>query len=376
METKKIVWNNFNHDFVSPEYFGINLCYINDIRSYLLDAIKFDLIPGAVLCIGYKGSIIMHEAFGRKQVVFEEQPMEVNTIFDIASLTKIIATWASIMKLATEGKLQIFKPIKYYLDICKNLQIGDATLANLLTHTAGLPERTYLKKYGFSYNKIIEGICKEPLVYNIGTNVLYCDRGFILLGKIIEVVSGQTIDCYVKKYIWEPLGMSDTCFNPPLEIYSRVAPTEYRNEIGKCQKGTVHDENAAWLGGIAGHAGVFSTSKDLASFCAMILGDGLYNGMQIIDSELIHTSLNNQTEALNSTRGYGWVQYEERPYSSKIFGHLGFTGTSMWLDRNNDIFVILLTNRVHPDRQKYTTIKQVRAEVRRRCWRLLSAYFG
>ena len=369
-DSYRSIWENFSYEVISCEWAGLKIENLEEIRSYLYQAIEDDLIPGAVLLIAYHGNIVMNEAFGYSQIIPFKKKMVNDNIFDIASLTKVVSVWPAILKLIEDNKINLQDTLDKYFDFEEGSYSRNINIEHLLTHTSGLPDRTYLKQYGSSKEDIINGICNESLMDDIGSRVIYSNRGFILLGEIVERVTQQSLDHYLKKNIWQPLGMVDTCYNPSAEFISRIAPTEYFEDVAKCKIGIVHDENCEWLGGIAGHAGVFSTTKDLASFCAMIMAKGRSHGNQIIKEELIRQSLKNHTQHLNEDRGYAWKKYEECPYSENIYGHLGFTGTSIWLDLSSNMFAILLTNRVHPDRNKYLSIQQVRKDIRKKCCKL------
>lgn len=341
-----------------------------DLKRYLSESITTPNIPGAVLLIAQQGSIKFHQAFGKRRLEPYLEEMTLDTVFDLASLTKVVATWPTIMSLLDRGLINLYKPIQCYLDIPSKCQASQITIAHLLTHTSGLPESTFVRQYGTEKEEIIQGICREPLQNEIGKKVVYSNRGFILLGEIIERVSGSGLNQYVDKYIWHPLGIRDTYFNPKPDLLPRIAPTEYRSEIGSCQHGEVHDENAAWLGGVAGHAGVFSTSCDLAAFSAMILSGGKCNGHRILSEEAITRSFCNHTRNLNEARGYAWTLQEAmngQRVTFQVYAHLGFTGTAIWLIPALDMFVILLTNRVHPSRNNQSGIKQLREQVLYKC---------
>ncbi|MGB0388445.1 MAG: serine hydrolase domain-containing protein [Ardenticatenaceae bacterium] len=345
------------------------LSEMSEMKGYLSEVSAEGGIPGAVLLIAREGQLILHEAFGQRQLVPNMEPMTSDTIFDLASLTKIVATWPAVFTLIDEGRLELHQPVKHYLDLPATCPAAEITIAHLLTHTSGLPTWTYLRQYGAQKKAIMSGICSAPLQDEIGKQVLYSDRGFLLLAYIVEVVSGKSLSQHVYEQIWQPLGMKDTFFNPPRDLRPRIAPTEYRQELNACQRGSVHDENAAWLGGVAGNAGVFSTSRDLASFCAMIMAGGKSHGRVILSPDAISSSLCNHTPGLNQSRGYAWVVSQKKSREQKkieIYSHLGFTGTAIWLIPALDMFVLLLTNRVHPSRQDSSTIQQVRQEIIRR----------
>ncbi|MES2462007.1 MAG: serine hydrolase domain-containing protein [Armatimonadota bacterium] len=338
------------------------------MRSNLQEVVDESLIPGAVILIAKQGEIILHEAVGKRQQVPKDIGMTRDTIFDLASLTKVIATWPAICRLLASDILRLEGRVADYIDGTSMSPAAQVSIRQLLTHTAGLPASTFVQQFGSSNQAIVSGICSSPLEYEPGKRVVYSNRGFILLGAIIEAVSKQTLDQYVFEQIWRPAGMTETCFNPHPSFFHRVAPTEYRAALNACQLGIVHDENAAWMGGVAGHAGVFSTSQDLAAFCAMIMAGGIRKDGAVLENQIIQNSLCNQTEGLSESRGYAWVAAEEtssRGTTLAVYGHKGYTGTAIWLVPSLDMFVILLTNRVHPSRDNSAGIQQLRTEVLR-----------
>lgn len=297
--------------------------------------------------------------------------MTFDTIFDLASLTKVVATWPAILILLHNQLIELDTPIATYINLPDNSTLAETTILDLLTHTSGLPERTYLRQYGKAKHDIIRGIYNTGLEAQKGIRVLYCNRGFILLGHIIEEVSHQSLDTFVLENVWNPLQMANTFFNPPSLYLSRIAPTEYREVLGACQRGTVHDENAAWLGGVAGHAGVFSTMGDLSRFCATILAGGKLSNNQVLDEKLISMSLVNHTSDKNEARGLAWEMLKDNNCFESFWGHTGFTGTSIWINPGLDAFAILLTNRVHPTRHNNTGIRHLRNSIRHKCWDLI-----
>ena len=325
---------------------------LRNLRDKLKEATEKSLIPGCVIVVAEKGEIKWAEAFGSRQIQPTKEEMTLHTVFDLASLTKVIATLPAILHLVDEGLLSLDACLKEYFPESIDIPIGNVTIAQLLTHTSGLSARTYVKQYGDSKYEMMNGIITSPLDYEIGSHVSYSNRGFIVLGELIEKITGQSLFDYVQKNIWNKLGMNETLFVPHDRDYlARVAPTEYRDELQSCLKGSVHDENAAALGGIAGHVGVFSSANDLVKFCNMIMDKGFYKGQRIISEQLITQSIKNQTNHLNEPRGLGWDFFSTDLRENEIIGHLGFTGTSIWFDPINDSYCIFLTNRVHPSRE-------------------------
>ncbi len=334
-----------------------------NLRDELIDATEKTLIPGCVIVVAEKGEVEWAEAFGCSQIQPMKEEMTLHTIFDLASLTKVVATLPAILHLIDEGLISLNTCLKEYFPETNVLPLGTVTIAQLLTHTSGLSASTYLKQYGESKDEMINGIITSPLDHEIGNYVSYSNRGFIVLGEIIEKITGQTLFDYVQQHIWRKLGMYETLYVPQNRDYLvRVAPTEYRDEIKSCLKGTVHDENAAALGGIAGHAGVFSTANDLVRFCNMVINKGDYKGQRIISEQLITQSFKNYTNHLNEPRGLGWDFFSTDLRENELIGHLGFTGTSIWFDPINDRYCIFLTNRVHPSRESLF-IRRIRNSV-------------
>ncbi len=336
---------------------------LRNLRDELKDSTERGLIPGCVIVVGEKGDIKWAEAFGSRQLFPSQEEMTLDTIFDLASLTKVVATLPAIFHLIDEGLLSLDSCLKEFFPESKNIPLGDVTVAHLLTHTSGLSARTYLKQYGESKDEMIRGIITSRLEYEIGSNVSYSNRGFILLGEIVEKISGESLFNFVQKNIWSNLEMHETTFAPNDQNYLLlVAPTEYREEIQACLKGIVHDENAALLAGIAGHAGVFSSANDLVRFCNMIMDKGYYNGTKILSEQLVTKSKRNHTNYLNEARGLGWDYFSTDVRENEILGHLGFTGTSLWFDPINEKYCIFLTNRVHPSRDSLY-IRTIRSSV-------------
>ena len=365
MDHNKRAWSHFSvkndENFVSsPETL--------DIRETLSNAVNNKAIPGAVFTLACHGKTICKEVVGHRQVTPHPEPMTNDTIFDLASLTKVVATWPAILILLQNKLIELDAPVSKYLHELENSLLGEITILDLLTHTSGLPERTYLRQYGKSKQDIIRGFCDTGLKAQKGKRVLYSNRGFILLGFIIEEITHRELSAFVTEKVWRPLQMKETFFTPSASCILRIAPTEYREALNACQRGTVHDENADWLGGIAGHAGVFSTINDLSRFCAAILAGGRRNDKQVLNDQWIDKSLTNYTSEKNETRGLAWEMLKDENYHAPFWGHTGFTGTSIWINPELDAFAILLTNRIHPNRDDQVTIKYLRNTIRRKCW--------
>ncbi len=330
------------------------------ILKLLERAVADSAFPGGVLLAAKQGKIFVHEAFGYNSYA-KEKVNGKGTIFDIASITKVIATTSAVMKLHDDGKIDLNESIGKYIPEFIDEKLPDVksrklvTIKHLLLHNSGLPQSIALYKIDGDDSTIIDSLYHTRLVYQPGKKTYYSDVGFIFLGKIIERISGVGLDEYVNQNIFIPLGMNDTYFNPSANKKKRIIPTELNNETGSYMRGFVHDENAFCLGGISGNAGLFSTADDMAIFSQMMLNKGIYNGETVFRDETIDlfTTPNNINE---SSRCLGWDSPNGLAsggvyLSDSSYGHTGFTGTSLWIDPENDIFVILLTNAVHPNRE-------------------------
>lgn len=312
--------------------------------------------PGAVICVGTPDEILYLSAFGVRREVPSPQPMETDTIFDLASVTKVVATSPAICLLWQQGKLEINAPVKRYLPEFSGGHKDKATLVHLLVHASGLPSFKNYLLMGLKGQReaIIADICRSRLKAQPGKVFIYSDLGFILLGEIVRRVSGLELDEFCYRYIYAPLKMSNTRFTPPRSWHSKCAATEWRE--GRMLQGVVHDPNAYALGGVAGHAGLFSTAYDLSRFCQMILREGELNGTRIFEPEVVRAMRTNYSPVGGVQRGLGFDIHS--PYSPQmkgdkfpigVFGHTGYTGTSITIDPFSKVFIVLLTNRVHPD---------------------------
>lgn len=322
------------------------------------EAIAKDQIPGAVCLAGRVDSsgrleVLHFKAYGHRALVPQREPMTTDTIFDAASLTKVVATSASLMRLFEQGKVRLNDRVTDYLP---RFQAGrsEITVRHLLTHFSGLRPDLDLEPEWSGYETGVEKALIDQPVAEPGQRFIYSDINFILLGEIVRVVSGRPLDQFAREEVFLPLGMKDTTFNPPAEWIPRIAPTEIVN--GRLLRGVVHDPTTRYMGGVAGHAGMFTTAEDLARFATMILNLGrLPDGRQWVSPLTIRKFAEPQTPPIQPVlRGLGWDI--DSPYSGNrgelyplgSFGHTGFTGTSMWIDPATRSFVILLANSVHP----------------------------
>ncbi|HEY6347471.1 MAG TPA: exo-beta-N-acetylmuramidase NamZ domain-containing protein [Bryobacteraceae bacterium] len=313
-------------------------------------AIRDGLIPGAVLVVGHEGTIVHRKAYGNRALVPAHEPMTIDTIFDVASLTKVVATTPAIMKLFEQGKIRLGDPITAYLPEFQNGQSA-VTVRDLLTHFSGLRPDLDLTPPWSGYDTGIAKALHDKPAGPRGERFVYSDIDFELLGEIVRRVSGEPLEEFARKQIFEPLGMRDTMFRPPASLRARIAPTEIDAATGEPFRGVVHDPTARYMGGVAGHAGLFSTASDLARFAQMMLDRG-----QPIFSPLTVAEFTKPSSPPGQSvlRGLGWDI--DSPYSAPrgelfpvgSYGHTGFTGTSMWIDPSSQTYVILLTNAVHP----------------------------
>ncbi len=331
------------------------------VEKVVTDAIKDSAFPGAVVLVSKDGEIQFQKAFGNYTYDKNSTEVTTKTIYDLASLTKVIATTTAAM-ICYDGNLFSLddKVCKYIPEFSSNNK-ENITIKNLLLHNTGLPA---WKKFWGVYDKpkdVLNDIYDSKLEYETGTKTVYSDLGIIVLGKIIEKVTGQSLDIFCKKEIFEPLGMNDTYYNPPDTLKYRIAPTEVDSYWRKrLIVGEVHDETASLLNGVSGHAGLFSTAEDIHKVLLTLLNKGNYKGKQLIKSTTVElfTSKND-----DSPRALGWdIKSPEGSsagnlFSEKSFGHTGFTGTSAWVDPLNKIIVIFLTNRVYPTRENNKIIK-------------------
>ena len=326
-----------------------------EMDAAIAQAIREDRIPGAVGLIGHQGRIVYQKAYGSRALTPVKEPMTMDTIFDVASLTKIVATTSGIMKLVAEGKVAIDSPVTRYLP---GFQGGrsEITIRDLMTHYSGLRPDLDLDPEWSGYETGIQRALIDKPSNPLRAKFVYSDINFELLGEIIHKVSGQPENEFVRAILLEPLGMKETTYLPAVALRSRIAPTEMQKD-GTVLRGVVHDPTARFMGGVAGHAGVFSTAADLAKFCQMILDGGKDTaGKQLFPTATVAEFTSVQSPAGKSARrGLGWdidSQYSGNrgnlfPVGS-TFGHTGFTGTSFWIDPTTKTYVILLANSVYP----------------------------
>jgi CubicO group peptidase (beta-lactamase class C family) len=309
--------------------------------------------PGASVAAGRQGRAPVLRAYGRTDWAPGARAVTDSTIYDLASLTKAVATTTAAMILEDEGRLALDRPVAAYLPGFGAPDKAPITVRMLLTHTSGLRADHTLYREIRGRAAYLARIDAHPLAARPGTRFRYDDWNFVVLQLAMEQVTGEPLDRWLQRRVWGPLGMRDTGFNPPPSLRPRIAPTEVQRFRGGQLWGEVHDENAWALGGVAGHAGLFSSARDLAVFARMLLEGGTHGGVRIVRPETVARWTRRQGPG--STRALGWDTYAPRSgagrlFSPRSFGHTGFTGTSLWIDPERGVYAILLTNRVNPTR--------------------------
>jgi uncharacterized protein YbbC (DUF1343 family)/CubicO group peptidase (beta-lactamase class C family) len=321
-----------------------------NVDSVINQAIAEGNIPGAVLVVGHNGTVVYRKAYGSRALEPRREPMTLDTIFDLASLTKVIATTTAVMQLVEQGKVRLNDPVAKYLPEFAQNGKEDITVRQLLTHYSGLAPDLDLGTEWEGKNTAYQLAFVEPPETTPGSGFVYSDINFIMLGALVEKVSDETLDAYTQQHIFTPLKMTHTRFLPPAMWRPKIAPTQY-DEKEHMLRGVVHDPTARRMGGVAGHAGLFSTGDDLAKFAQALLdgGDGILSPLTVAKMTQPETP-----PSAPILRGFGWDI--DSPFSSNrgdllpvgSYGHTGFTGTSVWIDPTTQTYIILLTNSVHP----------------------------
>ena len=354
-----------------PESLSVSASHLAAMDSVIADEISKGRLPGAVVFVGRKGRLVWQKSYGSRTVEPSREPMTPDTIFDVASLTKVVATATSIMILVERGKVRLQDPVSRHIPELKSDGRERVTIEQLLTHVSGYAPDFDLRERWTGRDEAIKRLIVEPLRNPPGTRFTYSDIGFIALGEVVARVSGMPLDQFAKKNIFDPLKMRDTGFRPNANLQTRIAPTEKRrgqlSYLGDTAanvgaegevwlRGQVHDPTSFRMDGVAGHAGLFSTANDLAIYCQMILNRGEYGGVRVLSP----LSVNEMTRprivsSAGNTRGLGWdINTSYSTNRGELFplgsyGHTGFTGTSIWIDDASEMFVVFLSNRVHPD---------------------------
>lgn len=323
--------------------------------------------PGASVVVGRNGAVVWQRGFGHLGWTADSPAVTADkTIYDLASLTKVVGTTTGAMILYDEGKLRLDERVTTYLPAFSGGMKDLVTVRELLEHRSGLPAGRDIWRHAHTPEEARQMVLDTPLEYRPDAGQIYSDLGADVLGMVIEAISGQPLDQFLADRVFTPLGMHDTGFRPSDSLVYRIAPTEVSPPRGYPIDGEVHDENAFALGGVAGHAGLFGTASDLAVFAQMMLNSGIYDGVRIVSDSAVRLF----TARASGDRALGWEVADGTHgagnyLSSSAYGHTGFTGTSIWIDPERDMFVILLTNRVHAARAKRPAkvIADVRADL-------------
>jgi uncharacterized protein YbbC (DUF1343 family)/CubicO group peptidase (beta-lactamase class C family) len=337
-------------------------------------AVAAGQVPGAVILVGQGERVLYRKSFGSRALVPTQEPMTTDTIFDLASLTKVVATTPAILLLREQHRLRLDAPLGLYLKEFDTPAFKGVTIRRLLTHSAGFPDVPSREAMAVRFPAAARLQARAGLAVAPGTTFMYSDTGFILLAEVVRRVSGEPLDRFVQRRFYTPLGMRSTRFRPPQSWRPRIAPTEFANG-GAPLRGVVHDGNARLLGGVAGHAGVFSTADDLSRFCRMLLQGGMLDGRRYLQEATVRAMFSPEVIG-ETTHGLGWDMASGYSRTLGSFfpmgsvGHTGFTGTSIWLDPASRVYLIILTNRVHPS-GKGTVV-----ELRRRISAAVGATFA
>ncbi len=366
----------------SPEEVGLSGKHLRLLDGIIKESIARKDFPGAVILVGRKDKIVVRKAFGESQWIPQPRPMETTMIFDLASLTKPVATATSIMILVEQGRVSLDEKVKDYVpDFARYVDATgkaseDARLWHLLTHTSGLPPYTTAddlaeieKRFGrpCSTGQLVSYIAQLQKTDPPGTAFHYSCLDYITLAYILEKITGQNIAKFSQEHIFSPLRMKRTFYNPPEKYRASCVPTEVIE--GKPLVGVVHDPLARLQGGISGNAGLFSTADDLAIFAQMILDGGKHKDARILSPLTVAKMTSVWPKASYAGRGLGWDLFSAQNtpggdlFGPHAYGHTGFTGTSIWIDPDTGIFIVFLTNRVHPDDKDTDVIAAMRSRV-------------
>ncbi len=330
--------------------------------------------PGAFAVVGTRAGILAEYGVGQLDWAPTPKPDE-HTLWDLASLTKVVGLTTAMMQLVEQGRVDLDAPLQRYIPEWTGPNKSRVTVRNLLTHTSGLPAFKAYDEITHDPDSLAKLMFSTPLDTLPGVRMVYSDIGAYMLGKLVERITGQTLDAYVHEHVFVPLKMDETMYKPPASLLPRIAPTEFDPRRGGLVRGKVHDERAYYLGGVSAHAGIFSSGHDLARLARMYLNGGELDGVRIVQPATI-AQFTAYTDSTFSNRGIGW-QKPDLPgmkfaspssawaghfMSTRAFGHTGFTGTSIAIDPSRDLFVVLLSNRVDPTRNN-NKITEVRRQL-------------
>jgi CubicO group peptidase (beta-lactamase class C family) len=326
----------------------------DSVQAVLDRAVADGAFPGAFAAVGTSAGVVAEYGAGRLDAADARRP-DRTTVWDLASLTKVVGTTSALLQLVGDGRVALDSPVVRYLPAWQAAGAQAVTVRQLLTHSSGLPAWRALYKEAATAEEALRHVFATGPDTLPGVRYLYSDLGFILLGQLVERVSGMPLADYDSTRVFAPLGMRDTRYRPPTAWRGRIAPTEMDPWRQRLVRGEVHDENAFRLDGVAGHAGLFSSGRDLSRLAQLYLRHGALDGVRLFDSATVATFTRVQDPA-RSHRALGWEtptpgNSAGRRLSPRAFGHTGFTGTSLWMDPGRNLYVLLLTNRVNPTRE-------------------------
>jgi CubicO group peptidase (beta-lactamase class C family) len=332
----------------------------DSLRDILTRALADSAFPGAYAVVGTHAGILAEDSVGHLDWGPSAVPDE-HSLWDLASLTKVVGMTTAMMQLYEQGKVSLDAPLQRYIPEWQGPHKELVTIRHLITHTSGLPAFKAYDQQTHDRDSLAKLMFATALDTLPGVRMVYSDIGAYMLGRLVERLSGETLDQYVLNEVFRPLGMNETMYRPPASLKPRIAPTEIDPIRGGKVWGVVHDERAYYLGGVSAHAGIFSSAHDLARFARMYLNNGTLDGVDIVRPATIELFTTRQVQ----DRALGWQKPDGSNsaghfMSERAFGHTGFTGTSIWIDPTRDVFVILLSNRVNPTRAN-TKIGRVRA---------------
>jgi CubicO group peptidase (beta-lactamase class C family) len=328
---------------------------LREARRTLDEAVARRTFPGGVLAIGGSRRTTRSIPFGRISYEPNSPAVRVDTLYDLASLTKVVATTPAVMVLVDEGRLNIDAPVSRYVRATGDAPTGLVTVRQLLSHSAGLPAWAPLYREVRGKEAVLSRVIGTDLEYEPGTRSQYGDLALMLVGEVVERVSSQPLSSFVGERVFAPLGMRRTMFRPNPSLRNEIAPTEQDRWRGRLVWGEVQDENAYAMGGVAGHAGLFGAAEDVARLARVMLSGGRAGSTEWVTAETIR-EFTTRSRVPGSSRALGWDTPGGDPHlgqgwSSSSYGHTGLTGTLVWIDPGIDFFIVLLTNRIHPSRE-------------------------
>lgn len=343
----------------TPQEAGLDAGQLEQAFAVLSTDVASGRLPGAVAVIARRGIVAGFRAIGWAQLAPERREMEIDTIFDCASLTKVMVSLPLALRLLERGALRVDESVQNLFPAFTGKDKEQVRVRHLLTHTGGFFPGIPLPAGPITRAEHIHRTLTAPLESPPGTRVIYSDLGFVLLGELVGQIIGQPLDRAAGREIFGPLGFPDAGYNPSPGLSWRCAATEYRSHLGRYQCGEVHDERAAALGGVAGHAGLFATALEVAAYGQLWCNGGVLDGVRILSRATVAAATRSYTAGLGESRGWGWIVAQEGSeslscgelFSPGSFGHTGFTGTSLWVDPSRELVVALMTNRVHLGRQ-------------------------